>query len=376
MTLTPLHALEQSYLKQVGPARPGQPPHLDAYPADAPLQPDWAALDRPEEASFWARLGTLLRLAATPLRVEPHATYNPHRAYPSPRALYAAHVALESAQGRWLLDPHRACWRRLGPAPFTPPCTATLHLLGHLPTVPDSYGALRPTLAALEAGHLLGALRHLGEGLGLRLPGHPGATPPDLGPDWWPLQSLAVEEGPADARQAALAWADLQARSSGPGPFGLLTDRQPADVAPFAAALQEPGTVLLAQHLTGLAPGVYSADGPLPLPAPALADALQNAYSYPDDLNVTALNAAVLLTATYHPAHPFLPTQLALGEQAQRLCLALARAGLFARPVRAYREAPLDSLLNLPAHQTVAYALLCGRAPLHDLSLPLLRRTA
>ncbi|MFC6662203.1 hypothetical protein [Deinococcus multiflagellatus] len=119
--LAPLHALEQSYLKQVGPARPGQPPHLDPYPADAPLHPDWAALDQPEAASFWARLGTLLRLAATPLRVEPHATYNPHRAYPSPRALYAAHVVLQTAQGRWLLDPHRAQLRRLTHAAFTPP---------------------------------------------------------------------------------------------------------------------------------------------------------------------------------------------------------------------------------------------------------------
>ncbi|MFC6662204.1 hypothetical protein [Deinococcus multiflagellatus] len=242
--------------------------------------------------------------------------------------------------------------------------------------MPDSYGALRPTLVALEAGHLLGALRHLGGGLGLRLTEQPGAASPDLGPGWWPLLSLTVEEGVADAGQAARAWADLQARSSGPGPFGLLTDQQPAGAAPFQAALRKPDTVLLAHNLTGLAAGVYSSTGLLPVPAPALADALQHAYSYPEDLNVSALNAAVLFTATYHPDQPFLHTQLALGERAQRLCLALARAGLFARPVRAYREAPLDALLNLPANQTVAYALLCGRAPLNDLSLPLLRRTA
>ncbi|MBZ9751415.1 hypothetical protein K7W42_11125 [Deinococcus sp. HMF7604] len=377
----PLHALQQSYLKEVSaPARPGQPPALDAWPLGPALPLDWAVLDHPAGADLWARLALLLRLAATPLRVEPHAPYNPHRAYPSPRALYAVHLILETPQGRWLLDAHRAALRPLAGAVAAPSADdpVHLHLLGHLPTIPDSYGTLRPTLAALEAGHLLGALRHLGTGLGLSLQEHSAPAAPDLGADWQPLVTLQVGQTTPDPQQAAAAWHDVQARSSAPGAFGLTTDGRPAPAAPFQAALKDPGTVLLAQRLDGLAPGVYRAGSPAPLPIPPaeLATALHGAYSYPDDLNVQGLNATVLLTACYGPDVDFLHTQLTLGERAQRLCLALARAGLFARPVRAYREAPLDRLLNLPPDQTVAYALLCGRAPVHDLSLPLLRRTA
>ncbi len=368
------HALEQSYLKRVDAARPGHPPDLSALPVDHVLRPHWRGLNHPAQADFWPQLETLLRLSLSPLRIEPHATYNPHRAYPSPRALYAVHAVLDTPRGTWLIDANQATLRRVQGAAFTPPSTARLHLLGHLPTLPASYGALRPTLAALEAGHLLGALRHLGLGLGLTLTRQAPERPAGLDPAWWPLLTLTLTRAAGDAAAAAAAWDDVTRRSSGPGPFGLLTDGRPAPAAPFQAALTHPDVTLLALNLTDLPPGVYGQGGGA---SPTdLTRALQDAYSYPDDLNVASLNAALLLSASYHPDRPFLDTQIDLGERAQRACLTLARAGLFARPVRAYREGPLDALLNLRADQTVAYVLLCGRAPVHDLSLPLLRRTA
>lgn len=127
---------------------------------------DWTMPGAAREVS-WSDVQALLYNALGLLRREPSNPYNDHRAFPSPRCLYATHAyllcpeadralrynptehALEEMDGagrRTLESPERSWSADTG---------GVIAIIGRYTRIPEYYRDLRYTLAILEAGHSL-----------------------------------------------------------------------------------------------------------------------------------------------------------------------------------------------------------------------------
>ncbi|MFI9595086.1 hypothetical protein [Nonomuraea sp. NPDC052265] len=127
--------------------------------------------------SVGERLEILLAMAAGYHRYEPSSLYRGHRAYPSPRSLFAAEVFVTVGHLTWYFDAegHR-CVVVGEDAEADPPPPwqaadshggAVIVVAAHLGTLPPSYLDLRWSLLLCESGHAAGSLATVATMLGL-----------------------------------------------------------------------------------------------------------------------------------------------------------------------------------------------------------------
>lgn len=388
----------QSLGKQVSSRLgPKMQPRLTAYPsAPLPLEPRWDLLQQPHlPVSEWERLSTLLWLAAGPIRQEVLNPYKLHRSSPSPRSLFPVHLHIETREALWHHDPFYAELRpdrTVGTPPSRP---TTLWITGFVPGIPENYGTLRPTLVALEGGHLLHTLQESAHLLGYRLRTEIlEETPPEvlhtlhLDDQWRVLARVDLLEDPLHFETAdPTAFQAMLTRSSGHGVGGLCASNQTLDFDELQDLLfptlpchpELPGFRLLVSLRTGPLKAdllELHPDGFLSLLQPEQSvQVLQQAYGYsPLNCNFGALEALIYLVMDYPKAlqtHSFQAIQVLLGQYAQALGLQAARAGRFVRPARAFQEVALDTPLRLQPSEMVAYLLLLGEDRLPDLAFPL-----
>lgn len=180
----------------------------------------------------------------------------------------------------------------------------------------------------------------------------------------------------------------LYARNAGRGAAGLCGRGVPISVDVLSAAvtaLRPPPLDLsssarspsglrvfvAAERTTGLDDGIYEL-------APARAElslvrqgryleALQAGFTYPPSaINIRSMNLVWLLAVDYpavlerYGGRGLRLANLELGWLAQALGCAAAAEGLFARPVRSFREPVLDELLRLGPTEMIGYEVLCG----------------
>ena len=359
-----------------------------AAPPPQPLIAGGVPLCALADGPFGAAVVRALRLALAPQRFEPWNAYNDHRAYPSPRAAFVVDVAVRAGAGRWHLDPVRE--RLFGPGDPPPPTVAvTLELTADPGRLPATYRSLAEALAYLEAGHVAAALVEAAaaQGLAAECSTVDGVTTVSLTPG-----------RTAHARPPAAI-----SRSAGIAPRGLTADPRPLPAATLPALLRAgtdppPGSPALRPGLrhaaavrgvTGHPDGIYEA-GPV-LAGPVLAGpvltadgdvmpGVQEAFTYPPRSIATAgMNVAWVMTAAVADAvradgpaayHELL---VAAGAAAQHIGTTAAELGLFCRPCRSVREAPLEALVSAPAAHDLLYLLLIGRSRVRDFAYDLTR---
>ncbi|WFE27276.1 hypothetical protein O7623_29240 [Solwaraspora sp. WMMD791] len=392
--------------------RPGPAP-----PYRAPAAPGGVALTALAAAGeVGDRLVKVLTAALAPRRYEPWNGFNEHRAYPSPRAAYLVDVAVRCGAADWLVDPVRGWLHPVRPSsvPSAVPAGSAgptslavptgLVLLERPGRLPAGYGRLADALAALEAGHVAGALVEAAAGHGLQV------TVRTQG------RQLTVELGPTSA--AAGPRPRLRAvRSSGLSPRGLGADPRPLPAAVFdrlVAAAYRPPTgspaawpglrhTVAVGNVTDRPAGWYDLPPPAGTPEASAAGAatsaasppvapppvaptragdaigqVQQAYTYPrTEVDVAGMPLAWLVSADVGavvradgPAgyRRLLHT---VGALAQHVGTAAAEAGLFCRPVRAVREAAAEAAAALPAGHDLIYLLLIGRSRVRDFAYDL-----
>lgn len=392
---TALHA--QSYGKQVSAVttlfETATPPH-DTARAEAPgrvlaalaatrvgeeLGPDMAFGDRVHAAAVEA-----VRVR----RFSPADRYPVHRAYPSPRGLFGADVHVLPGDGPALrVDPHDGSLRGPGgpggphasrtPGGATGPDGATdartqLAVSVHPDRFPEPYGALRGSLALLEAGHLAATLALTASRAGLA----PGV---DLGTRDGTVARVRFDGGPAaigadgvmalDAVSAPGtdrldAWLDR--RTSGWSHENLVTSlsvpvQRTAGVthalqralAVLADVMPPDGVRLYAHHLVDdsmthrTARRLDVTDEPYALVGEA---SFMSATGY-------TLTAELDLWLERYGADATVVLHTTLGFVTQWACLAGAAYRLTVRPARNFDEAQWGAALALPVRHTVAYQL-------------------
>ncbi|MEU3018003.1 hypothetical protein ABZ635_11495 [Nocardiopsis sp. NPDC007018] len=165
----PSNGLARAVAGQRRPPLPALAPLRDLDPAGPALGGAWTPGERLLAACVEA-----VRVR----RISPADRYPVHRAYPSPRGLFGADLFLVAPEGGgWCLrvDPQSHALQPCGgggvPADLE---GARLVVAVDRHRYPPEYGRLRPSLARLEAGHLLAAL-----GLTLTRAGLRAATVPD-----------------------------------------------------------------------------------------------------------------------------------------------------------------------------------------------------
>ena len=302
-------------------------------------------------------------------------------------------MAVRAGASRWHLDPVRE--RLFGPGDPPPPTVAvTLELTADPGRLPATYRSLAEALAYLEAGHVAAALVEAAaaQGLAAECSTVDGVTTVSLTPG-----------RTAHARPPAPI-----SRSAGIAPRGLTADPRPLPAATLPALLRAgtdppPGSparrpglrhAAAVRGVTGHPDGIYEA-GPVlagPVPAgPVLAGpvltadgdvmpGVQEAFTYPPRSIATAgMNVAWVMTAAVADAvradgpaayHELL---VAAGAAAQHIGTAAAELGLFCRPCRSVREAPLEALVSAPAAHDLLYLLLIGRSRVRDFAYDLTR---
>ncbi|MFY1695230.1 MULTISPECIES: nitroreductase family protein [unclassified Solwaraspora] len=388
--------------------RPGPAP-----PYRAPAAPGGVALTAlAATGAVGDRLVKVLTSALAPRRYEPWNGFNEHRAYPSPRAAYLVDVAVRCGDADWLVDPVRG---RLHPVrPGSVPAAVPVGSAGPMslaaPTglvlwerpgrLPAGYGRLADALAALEAGHVAGALVEAAAGHGLR------AAVRTQG------RQLTVELGPTSAATGS-RHRPPAVRSSGLSPRGLSPDPRPLPAAVFdrlvAAAYRPPTGSPAAwpglRHTVAVGNVTDRPAGWYDLPAPAYPAAagsaagaatstastpvvptrpgdaigqVQQAYTYSrTEVDVAGMPAAWLVSAdvgaVVRADGPVGYRRLlhTAGALAQHVGTAAAEAGLFCRPVRAVREAAAEAAAALPAGHDLIYLLLIGRSRVRDFAYDL-----
>jgi len=387
---------------------PGKTLPLAAPPPPRPLIAGGVPLCALADGPFGVAVVRALRLALAPQRFEPWNAYNDHRAYPSPRAAFVVDVAVRAGAGRWHLDPVRE--RLFGPGDPPPPTVAvTLELTADPGRLPATYRSLAEALAYLEAGHVAAALVEAAatQGLAAECSTVDGVTTVSLTPG-----------RTAHARPPAAI-----SRSAGIAPRGLTADPRPLPAATLPALLRAgtdppPGSparrpglrhAAAVRGVTGHPDGIYEAGpvlagpvlagpvlagpvlaGPV-LAGPVLAGpvltadgdvmpGVQEAFTYPPRSIATAgMNVAWVMTAAVADAvradgpaayHELL---VAAGAAAQHIGTAAAELGLFCRPCRSVREAPLEALVSAPAAHDLLYLLLIGRSRVRDFAYDLTR---
>lgn len=126
-----------------------------------------------------------------------------------------------------------------------------------------------------------------------------------------------------------------------------------------------------AERIDGLDDGIYELSpdrGDIaPLRPGRCLEAVQAGFTYPpSSTNIRSMNLVWFLAVDYpavlerRGARGLRLANLEMGWLAQGLCLAAAAEGLFARPVRSFREPVLDDLLGLGATEMIGYQILCG----------------
>ena len=366
---------------------PGKTLPLTA-PPPRPLIAGGVPLCALADGPFGVAVVRALRLALAPQRFEPWNAYNDHRAYPSPRAAFVVDVAVRAGAGRWHLDPVRE-WLFGAGDPPPPTVAVTLELTADPGRLPATYRSLAEALAYLEAGHVAAALVEAAatQGLAAECSTVDGVTTVSL-----TAGRTAYARPPAPI-----------SRSAGIAPRGLTADPRPLPAATLPALLRAgtdppPGSparrpglrhAAAVRGVTGHPDGIYEA-GPV-LAGPVLAGpvltadgdvmpGVQEAFTYPPRSIATAgMNVAWVMTAAVADAvradgpaayHELL---VAAGAAAQHIGTAAAELGLFCRPCRSVREAPLEALVSAPAAHDLLYLLLIGRSRVRDFAYDLTR---
>ncbi|WFE19177.1 nitroreductase family protein [Solwaraspora sp. WMMD937] len=377
-------------------------PGKDVRPAPAPpyrRRPTDPAVPFAELAAVagptGARLVRTLGAALAPRRFEPWNGFNEHRAYPSPRAAHLVDVLLRHDGLDWLVDPVRELLYPTSAESLVAAPDGSVELvLREQPTrMPAGYGRLAEALAALEAGHVAGALAEAAAGHGLRYA--VGTATTTSGP--WLTVTLGPSTMPTWSRHRLRA-----VRSSGLSPRGFGADPRPMPTEAFerlvAAAYRPPAgspvtgvrlrhTVAVGNvagrtagwyHLDPAATGRPGAAAPRPTRPGDATGQVQRAYSYPrTEVDVAGMPLAWLVSADVPAAvrtgGPAAYRRLlhAAGAAAQHVGTAAAEAGLFCRPVRAVREAAAEAAAGLPAGHDLIYLLLIGRSRVRDFAYDL-----
>ncbi|MFY1655267.1 nitroreductase family protein [Solwaraspora sp. WMMB762] len=342
-----------------------------------------------------ARLVRTLGTALAPRRFEPWNGFNEHRAYPSPRAAHLVDVLLRRDGADWLVDPVRELlYPASAESSVAAPDGSVELVLREQPTrMPAGYGRLADALAALEAGHVAGALAEAAAGHGLR---YAVSTATTTGGPWLTV-TLGPSTTPTWSRHRLRA-----VRSSGLSPRGFGADPRPLPAEAFerlvAAAYRppagSPATGVRLRHtvavgnVAGRAAGWYHLDpaatgrpgavAPQPTRPGDATGQVQRAYSYPrTEVDVAGMPLAWLVSADVPAAvrtgGPAAYRRLlhAAGATAQHVGTAAAEVGLFCRPVRAVREAAAEAAAGLPAGHDLIYLLLIGRSRVRDFAYDL-----
>jgi hypothetical protein len=351
---------------------------------------------------FGAALMRVLRLALAPQRFEPWNAYNDHRAYPSPRAAFVVDVDVLAGADRWHLDPVRD--RLFGPGEPPPlPSTARLELTPDPDRLPSTYRSLAEALAYLELGHVAAALVEAAAAQGLAAtystvdgramvtlasdtPRSGAASP--AGHDPAPRSGAASPPGRDPAGPGPAMW-----RSAGIAPCGLTADPRPLPAVTLPTLLRAgteppPGSpahrpglrhAVAARAVTGHPDGIYRA-GPILAVAGDVMPDVQKAFTYPPRSIATAgmnlawvMSAAVADTVRADGPAAYHELLVAAGAAAQHVGTAAAGLGLFCRPCRSVREAPLEALVGAPAGHDFLYLLLVGRSRVRDFGYDLTR---
>lgn len=347
---------------EVRSGRPGQAlAALGATHVGEQLGPDLPARER------------VLAAAVEAVRVRrfaPADRYPVHRAYPSPRGLFGADLHLHAATGPALrVDPHAGVLRGAdgagGPATH-------LSVTVHPDRFPEPYGALRGSLALLEAGHLAATLALTASRAGLA----PGV---DLGSEDGGVAHVRLDHRPTAVDAAGVAALDaasaptadrldawLDRRTSGWSHENLVTSHPvPAErAAGVTHALQRalavladvvpPGGVrLYRQRLVDDSMTHREAER---LDVPGEPRALLGDASFMSATGYT-LTADLDLWLDRYGADATVVLHTALGFVTQWACLAGAADRLTVRPARNFDEAQWGGALGLPLAHTVAYQL-------------------
>jgi hypothetical protein len=199
---------------------------------------------------------------------------------------------------------------------------------------------------------------------------------------------VTVTLRPGPAARGPAVW-----RSAGIAPRGLSADPRPLPAATLPVLLRAgtdppPGSpahrpglrhALAVRGVSSHPDGVYLAGPVLAAAGDAMAG-VQEAFTYPPRSIATAgMNVAWVMTAAVAdsvradgPAayHELL---VAAGAAAQHVGTAAAELGLFCRPCRSVREAPLEALVSAPAAHDFLYLLLVGRSRVRDFAFDLTR---
>jgi hypothetical protein len=346
-----------------------------------------------ESDAFAAPVVRVLRLALAPRRWEPWNAYNDHRAYPSPRAAFVVDVALRVGARRWLVDPvrDRLCGPPVRPAALVAPGGVRLELAAAPARLPAPYGSLADALAHLEAGHVAAALAEAAAACGLVAQ----CSTVDDSVD--PLRlEITLTAGTA---RPGLIDRVTAGRSSGIGPRGLTVDPRPVPIsalldlvragpqAPPGSPAHWPGLrhTAAVRGVTDVADGVYDVSGATPAlraEGNVMAD-VQAAFTYaPSAVDTAGMNVAWVMTgavaAAVRAAGPSAYHRLLVtaGAAAQHIGTAAAASGLFCRPCRSVREAPLEAVVAAPIDHDFVYLLLVGRSRLRDFPYVLTRPEA
>lgn len=392
---------DQSFDKAVGPTDTmfgTRPVPAPADRAQTPLDPALVqalAQSAPGERSTvagdgWAALRAAASAAVAVRRATAADEYVLHRAYPSARALFGVDLEEHSADGtRAVFLPwspsmttvgsdHGAVGRGSGTS--APLIVARLRPDRY----PSPYGTLRPSLARLEAGHLLAtvaaAAYHLGldpvstleaaevEAGRLILAGRPersGWSIPGSAVARLVELSTAVGAAP-DPPDTVDAW--FSRRTSGPTASNLVTAHAIPDPqvraleAVVAAGLRAvghlappealtvhrctlPGRAMTGRTLTPVGP-----DGP------GASTPMSATGSWASAVGLTWSIDPWELTRTAGPA-ALERVHVLLGWLSQWVCLTAANLGIAARPVRNFDEATWAHDLGLPPSSVPAYQL-------------------
>lgn len=360
-----LGTVDPDLRRAIGSAAPGTPV---ARPADP-----WAALEAAASAAVTVR------------RAVAADRYVLHRAYPSPRALFGVDLERVDAAGRReVLLPWSGATapadRRRSPDHAGTPDRRGLVARIRPDRYPTPYAGLRPSLARLEAGHLLAtvaaAAHHLGVDPATVLHAHGDEVarltprPDPTGPGWTIAPDVigslvrASSDGPDGPPPTVDAW--FARRTSGPSTANLITSREVPDparqridavvaaglaaVAPLyaAGALTVHRTTLVGRgmserYLTPLRP-----DGAGPERPMASTGAWASAAGLTWSVDPHRL-AAVMGPGALESVH------VLLGWLAQWVCLSAAACGIAARPARNFDEPTWAHDLGLDAGAVPAY---------------------
>ncbi len=302
-------------------------------------------------------------------RFAPADRYPVHRAYPSPRGLFGADVHLRGTDRALRVDPQDGLLRgaagALGRA-------VRLDITAHPDRFPAPYGALRGSLALLEAGHLAATLALTASRAGL----NPGV---DLGSSQGAVARVRLDRRPAHVDAEAVyaldamsspsadrldAWLDR--RTSGWSHENLVTSRPvPAEQAAGVMRVLQRALVALADVIPPDGVRLYRHH----LVDDSMASREMQRLDVPDE-PCTLVGEASFMSATgctltadldawlaRYGADATVVLHTALGFMAQWACLAGAADRLTVRPARSFDEAQWGAALALPLRHTVAYQL-------------------